>query len=737
MSERNSRHNIIEYVIDLLSSPKNVGTPEGQAEYDARLETAFEIRDFLDEIPGGLLIYSADGNEDILYANSALVRMFGCDDFRDFKAHVHGTFKGLVHPDDLEEVEKSIVEQIKDSQFDLDYVEYRIIRKDGAVRWVDDYGHYISGQNNNNIFYVFISDVTEKKQRALAERAELIAQKEAGEQTIKSLVEAYDRERKLINREHLRRLEVIEGLSVNYDTILHVDFDASTVFPYRQGNRVYRQFKGEKLARDLDWYIKDYVNNIVVPEDRERVGKLLDPKFMRKKLAENRTYYANYLGGVDGIIQNLQIRIVNVSPDKRVSQAVIGYRNIDEDIKHEREQLQALEIALTRAKQAEVVKNAFLSNMSHDLRTPLNAIFGYTQLARSKTNGNAQVEEYLDKIDSSSKQMLELVEKLLEISYTEAKELAVTETECDVCDIVRGAFDHMADAAARKNIMMTLDVKGIEHRDVFADALKLRRTLGYIIGNAIKYTKPGGCVTITAKEYVQPNKEFSIFKFAVADTGIGITQQTLEHIFEPFVRESNTTSSKVFGLGLGLAIAKNTMDTMGGNIEVQSEYGKGSTFTVSVGLRLNTSAADTPVATAQEIMSGLDHKRVLVVEDNEINLEIIAEILESYGLLVETAENGKIAVEKILAAPFDYYEFVLMDIQMPVMDGREATRTIRELKDDPRSEIPIIALSANAFESDKRQSIESGMNAHLNKPLDVDALMKALSVVLASHNKPN
>ncbi len=727
MSEQ-TKHNIIEYVINLLSASGGQSALS-KAETAACLETAYEIQNFLNEIPGGFLIYYADGDEEILYANAALLRIFGCETLREFKEYTNNSFKGLVHPDDVDQVEASIKEQIFDSQFDLDYVEYRIIRKDGAVRWIEDYGHYIKNSGLGNIFYVFITDVTDKKQRELSEKAELIRQNAESEQKIKTLVEEYDRERQLINREHLRRLEVIEGLSVNYDTILYVDLDADTVLPYRQGNRVYRQFNGEFRARKFDWYIADYVENIVCPDDRERILGILQPDYMRKKLSEIKTYYANYRGGVNGETQYLQIRMVNVGSSERVSQVVIGYRNVDEEVRHEMQQLQALENALRTAKQADVAKNTFLSNMSHDLRTPLNAIFGYTALAKSHADDGKAVVAYLDKIDVAGKQILELINKVLELSYIEANELKVNESDCDVYDIAEEIRDFTLERAARKNISCALHCDNISHRNVYADASKLEQALQYIAGNAVKYTDNGGKVDIAVTETGHAG-EFATFRFTVADTGIGMEKRELKHIFSPFARLQDTTSSGVYGTGLGLTIAKNIIEMMGGTIDVQSELGKGSTFTVTVRLRVQSAPPRAAKYNANNALDAVNDKKILVVEDNEINLEIITEILEGLGIAVDTAVNGKLAVDKIKASSPDDYALVLMDIQMPVMDGRQATEEIRKLDDRRLADIPIVALSANAFESDKRLSMEAGMDAHLTKPLDVQLLLQTFADIL-------
>ena len=403
----------------------------------------------------------------------------------------------------------------------------------------------------------------------------------------------------------------------------------------------------------------------------------------------------------------------------------MGYRRVDEELQYETEQKQILEEALNNADLAITAKNTFLSNMSHDMRTPLNAVFGYTMLARKCSNNNETVNEYLDKIDNSSRQLLDLIDKVLEVSWTETNDVHIEETECNLCDIMQDIHNSLAVQAARKNISLSVNSSNIRHYDVFTDPGKLKQLLMYLANNALKYTKNNGMVDISLYEAEKlPNKHVT-YKFVVKDTGIGIGKDFLGRIFEPFEREKNTTLSGVHGTGLGLAIARNITEMMGGHIDVKSTTGKGSTFTVTLNLRIH----EQPLSISnvnEDAFSQLMNQKILLVEDNEINLEIETEILQDLGFIIETAVNGSIAVEKIKKAGPDEFALVLMDIQMPVMDGLEAARAIRRLDNPVLANIPIVALSANAFESDKRMSMESGMNAHLTKPIDIPVLLETI-----------
>lgn len=729
--------NIIEYIIPMLSRESSDTADESactRSPEQAQYEYAAKLKMFIDELPGGFLIYHADGDESIIYVNAALLEIFGCATLDAFKSMTGNSFRGMVHPDDLDEVEQSIKEQIKASQNDLDYVEYRIVRKDGETRWVEDYGHFVHSDAVGDIFYVFITDATEKINRRISEKTALINAKHEKEKKLLNLIETYDKERMLIHQEHLRRLEVIEGLSVNYDSILYADLDADRVLAYRLSMRTEKQFERKLQARDLGWFLDDYVKVWVHPEDRERVAELTSPDCIRQKLKNNPTYYINYRCVYKGEIQYIQLRLVNVGSKEHVSQIVMGYRNVDVEILQEMKQKQVLQEALENAKLADIAKSTFLSNMSHDMRTPLNAIFGFTALARKNPGDGKAVVKYLNKIETAGKQILDLIEKVLEYSYTESQDFKLNNVDCDITEIIKGVSNYIAPNAATKRISVTTDTDGITHKTVCVDAEKLGQILMHIAGNAVKYTDGGGSVRITAREKAKPNSDFSTYIFEIADTGIGISEQFKRHIFDPFEREKNTTFSGEFGTGLGLTIAKHTAEMMGGDITVESEVGKGSVFTVTMLLKRRNAAPARSAKSADDAID-LHGKKVLLVEDSEINLEIETEMLQDIGLVVDCAENGQLAVDAVKASAPGEYSFILMDIQMPVMDGRTAAREIRKLDDPAHADIPIIALSANAFESDKRMSMEVGMDAHLTKPIDIPLLVKTVKRTLKKHAK--
>ena len=657
------------------------------------------VRQMIDKMPGGFFIYRAGGNEELLYANQAMIRIFNCDTLEEFRQLTGNSFRGIVHPDDLESVEQSIKEQIAQSQYDLDYVEYRIIQKGGRIRWIEDYGHYTCDEIAGNIFYVFAGDATEKKKRQA--------------QVMDSIRQA-----------QLQRLEMIEGLSIDYDSIFYVDLDSDQIQPYRVSSRVKDQFTENLLPSRFSGFNSDYIRTWVCPEDQEHLTRCMEPDYIRSILSKEKTFLINYKIRKDVKPGYMQLRIVNVGRDSHISQIVMGYRSVDNEITRQMEQRQLLEETLNQAKAAIVAKNIFLSNMSHDIRTPMNALFGYTALAKTHLDDRQKLLEYINGIETVNEQLLRLITDVLDISRIEAGRMHPEKTLCDLPQLIRSVHSAHEEQAAAKNLCFTTDISGLQHHGVYTDTQKLSQVLHQLTDNAIKYTEPGGHVSITAQES-DGDMNSATYRFIFEDNGIGISKEFLSHIFEPFERQKNTTLSGVPGTGLGLTITKGLVEMLGGTIDIFSTPGSGSRFVIT--LPLPVCQKPLPVHDFAAPSAFDVKQRILLVEDNEINLEIETELLEDSGFLVDTASDGSIAVEKLQKAAPGYYSLILMDIQMPVMDGYQATRTIRSIGKPGISDIPIIALSANAFDEDRKMAIESGMNAHMAKPVDIGLLLEKIS----------
>jgi len=319
--------------------------------------------------------------------------------------------------------------------------------------------------------------------------------------------------------------------------------------------------------------------------------------------------------------------------------------------------------------------------------------------------------------------------KELELSWTESNEIKIDEYECNLDEILKEVYQELLPLAKEKNISFTLDDTKLKHSVIYSDPGRLTQLFQYLTDNAVSYTEAGGQVEIIVTEQEMLPNQYIVYEFVFKDTGIGIGKDFLSHIFEPFEREKNTTFSGIHGTGLSLTIAKNIVTSMGGTIEVDSAAGKGSTFTVTLRLRIPDNSANISEHSENTTFQPMNHK-ILLVEDNMINLEIETEILQGLGFFIDTAVNGSIAVEKLKNSKPGDFDLVLMDIQMPVMDGRKAAKAIRNLKNPLLAGIPIIALSANAFESDRQLSIESGMDAHLTKPIDIPLLLETIAKVI-------
>ena len=388
----------------------------------------------------------------------------------------------------------------------------------------------------------------------------------------------------------------------------------------------------------------------------------------------------------------------------------------------------ALQLAVQRETKANLAKREFLFNMSHDIRTPMNAIIGFTALAQTHIDDRGQVEDYLKKISVSSQHLLSLINDVLDMSRIESGKVTLEAKPVHLPELVHELRDIIQAVVSKKDLSLTLDTVGVENEDVIADPLRLEQILINVLANAVKFTPDGGQISLWIVQKDTAPAGYADFEFHIKDNGIGMSEEFQKHIFEQFARERTSTVSKIQGTGLGMAITKSLVDMMGGRITVKSGQGKGSEFTISLRFPIGEAkTGQTPPAAKASAFTG---KKLLVVEDNELNLEIASTLLKEAGFEVDTAENGKIAVEKVEAASADRYDLILMDIQMPEMDGYEATRRIRALPDAKKAALPIVAMTANAFEDDRKNALHAGMNGHIAKPLDIQKLFQVLSELL-------
>ena len=392
-----------------------------------------------------------------------------------------------------------------------------------------------------------------------------------------------------------------------------------------------------------------------------------------------------------------------------------------------------LEIALKKAEEASLAKTRFLNNMSHDIRTPMNAILGYAQLMEDelKEKDLPEISEYLKKLQQSGNLLLSIINNVLDMARIESGRMEIDENYGMIEDIWQTLFEIFDDEAKKKNIALHYTIN-VEHEHILTDVTKVKEIFVNILSNTMKYTPSGGSVMINIDELPCSGPGYMIVRTRVSDTGIGMSQEYLTNIFEAFTRERNTTKSKIAGTGLGMSIVKKYVELLGGTIDVESELGKGSTFTVTLKHKIADenyyvkNYAENP-ETYSEI---LKDRKILLAEDNDLNAEIAEAILERAGLKTERVEDGIQCVNKIEKMPAGTYDMILMDIQMPKMNGYKATQAIRRLPDKDKAYIPIIAMTANAFAEDRKKAFDAGMNGHIAKPIDIEKLGAVILSVL-------
>lgn len=474
---------------------------------------------------------------------------------------------------------------------------------------------------------------------------------------------------------------------------------------------------------------ENFLQNCLAPaadaSDWEKVRYKLRLKALAKSFAEQSGSYETELRiRTEHMMRWVRFQFVQTDEINVIPNQMIVILQDVHDTRSRSEQLkQSMKEAYDAAEHANRAKSLFLTSMSHDIRTPMNGIMGMTQIARKHLDDTARVEDCLRKIEESSKQLLGLINEVLDMAKIESGSAQLKEEALSLPELVEAVGEVCRTDAERKHQQFDVIVGGIRHGQVLADPVKLRQILTNLTANAVKYTPDGGRVELLAEQVSLSKDGYGSYRFIIRDNGIGMSEEFQKQLFQPFSREDNSMTNVTQGTGLGLSIVKSVIDMMGGSIEVQSVQGQGSTFTVLLQFALAQERAEES-ETEEEIY--FDGRRILLVEDNELNREIACELFSEIGLVVETAQNGQEAIESIVRRPDYYYELVFMDIQMPVLNGYEATRKIRNVGKRYTDQLPVIAMTANVFQDDILEAIESGMNDHVAKPID----MKVISGVL-------
>lgn len=531
----------------------------------------------------------------------------------------------------------------------------------------------------------------------------------------------------IVKREKVLELqrEIIEGLGKEYFSVLLLELDSGQIFSYREVGE-----NGKRIADFCRKYgnqwcelLPAYADEIVTDESREN---FLDQLSLDALCSNQDDFSMTYEFKTGDRILYHQTRIAYVYKKDRSRVAVIGTRNIDDLIKKERMQEAKLKEAYIVAEEANKAKTDFLNNMSHDIRTPMNVILGYNELMKQYLTDPILVD-YQNKIEQSGKLLLSIINNVLDMARIESGKMVVEERAEAIGLVVEEIESVFESSAQEKNIVFTTSVD-VDHTHVLWDGFKVREILMNLVGNAFKYTPDGGHIAIDVKELDCARSGYVRIQTQVKDTGIGMSEDYLPTLFDSFSREYNTTIGKVSGTGLGMAIVKNLVDMMDGEICVKSKLGEGTCFTLTFEHRI--ADADS-IEWNQELdvldeKSILEGKCVLLVEDNELNAEIAMAILEQSGLILDRVEDGLACINRLSEVDADLYDLILMDIQMPNMNGYEATRRIRQFENVKKASIPILAMTANAFEEDKKMAIKAGMNGHISKPIDVNVLEKQI-----------
>lgn len=373
-----------------------------------------------------------------------------------------------------------------------------------------------------------------------------------------------------------------------------------------------------------------------------------------------------------------------------------------------------------QARSANEAKTRFLFNMSHDIRTPMNAIIGFSGLLEQNLDNKEKAKGYLKKIQVSSNLLLKIINQVLEMARIESGTATLNLEPCNLSELFHSVNFVFESDVKKKGLHFQVDSK-VQHHYAFCDITKLQQIYLNIVSNAIKYTPADHAITVSVIEVPSHKENYARYIFVCEDTGYGMSEEFLPHIFDEFTREHTTTENKISGTGLGLSIVKSMVDLMDGTIKVESIKGKGTKFTVDIALQIASKEdfTEEQVMTKEIVNNEMKHKRILLAEDNDLNAEIAIEILKSEGYLVEHASHGQQCIEMLQNASDGYYDLVLMDIQMPFMNGYEACKEIRKMEDTQKANIPIIAMTANAFEEDKQMAMQAGMNDYVPKPMDM------------------
>lgn len=526
-------------------------------------------------------------------------------------------------------------------------------------------------------------------------------------------------------------VDMFQALSGQYKAVFLVNFSRDTVKELYNRSEYFDIIKEDENGKvSISSFINNVADKVVCDENREEFIKELNREQLIRKLNDKKYYSYIFNGKIGDSIKFYQMKIVYAPGSS--DELIFGFADVDDEIRADEEKKRITKEALKDAKAANNAKNTFLTNMSHDIRTPLNAIMGFAEVARWHVDNKEEVSEYIEKINVASNQMLYLVNNVLDMSMLEGGTMKLNKSPVNIQSIVQEVEIVTRTVTGEHNQSLNVNYYNLEHDSVIADRVAISRVLMNILGNASQYTPDGGEISLSIKELTNTASD-ATYAFIIEDNGIGMDSDFVPHSYEMFSRERSSTESGIPGVGLGLAISKNIVDAMGGSIEISSVKKEGTQVVVVLSLELSKDAVEfTEIRDSRKVNPVLSEEKpkILIAEDNSLNREILGNILDSFGFAVDEAFNGKEAVEKFEASKPGTYRMILMDIRMPVMDGYEATRTIRGLERIDAVQIPIIAVTANAFAQDVADAKQAGMNNHIAKPVKVTQIKEMLATYI-------
>ena len=652
----------------------------------------------LHSVNGGVKSSNDDDTYSYAYISEELPGMFGYT-MEEFKKFTGNNAMGMVYPPDLPRALADCNECFKDGNPTYS-TKYRVPCKDGSLKWVMDSGRKTKTPEGNTIINSIYLDITKDEE---ARQSELNHERRTKQQY-------YD---------------LLSSINSNYYFIYLVNLEDGSGIPLRLPETECAVFTSYSTNGLYD--IEPLVRSHFHPDDSAKILEHFSLSGLRRQKKDRHIDFAlecrSRLFGSE--YRWTAFNSTLLAQSDGYHQIILTLRDIHEDKLKELREQQALQEAFDAAKAANMAKNEFLSRMSHDIRTPMNAIMGMTAIAGKYLDDKDRIQDCLAKITTASNHLLNLINEVLDMAKIESGKLNLLEEDFSISAMLQELLDLINPQLLVKKHHFTL-TKAPELRDnVLGDKLRLKQLLLNILANAIKYTPPYGSISLEVRETHSRLHDTIGYEFIITDNGIGMDSEFAAKIFEPFARASDSRTSEIEGTGLGMTIALNIARMMNGTIDVQSTLGKGSAFKATVYLRphqqIRSSKASSPAAgidSLQEI--SCRGKQVLLVEDNELNLEIAVELLKYAGLNITTAKNGLEGLDKFKAAPPGTYALILMDIQMPVMNGLEAAKAIRALPVKDAQTVPIVAMTANAFPEDIAATLQAGMNEHLSKPIDLE-----------------